>query len=82
MSLHAQLAPVAPYRPSRAGMFADAGVDGFVAALCKRYARRLDTQDARQPPQTLLSVVADKWVSGLLKHWSDLHISLRTNIFI
>jgi hypothetical protein len=67
---------------SASGMFADAHVDGFHATLRKRCAATLCR--VRGSRHSLLTVVADRWDSNLVKHWSSHHLSCRhrTNIFI
>ncbi|XP_047984805.1 uncharacterized protein LOC125225240 [Leguminivora glycinivorella] len=63
-----------PRHCSASGMFADAHVDGFHATLRKRCAATL--RRVRDSRHSLLSVVAERWDSGLIKHWSSLHLSL------
>lgn len=65
---------------SASGMFADAQVDGFHATLRKRCAATL--RRVRASRHSLLNVVADRWDGSLLRHWSSLHLSLRTNIVL
>ncbi|XP_061710682.1 uncharacterized protein LOC133520326 [Cydia pomonella] len=59
---------------SASGMFADASVDGFYAMLRKRCAAMLGR--VRDSRHSLLAIVANRWDSGLLKHWSSMHVSL------
>lgn len=58
---------------SASGMFADASVDGFHATLRKRCAAMLSR--VRDSRHSLLATVANRWDSGLLRHWSSLHVS-------
>ncbi|XP_063536187.1 uncharacterized protein LOC134745969 [Cydia strobilella] len=65
---------------SASGMFADAHVDGFHATLRKRCAATL--RRVRDSRHSLLTVVADRWDSGLIRHWSSLHLSLAPKIVV
>ncbi|XP_063535970.1 uncharacterized protein LOC134745820 [Cydia strobilella] len=65
---------------SASGMFADAHVDGFHATLRKRCAATL--RRVRDSRHSLLTVVAGRWDSALIRHWTSQHLSLGTNIVI
>ncbi|XP_063361861.1 uncharacterized protein LOC134650858 [Cydia amplana] len=69
-----------PRHCSASGMFADAHVDSFYATLRKRCAATL--RRVRDSRHSLLSVVAERWDSGLIRHWSSLHLGLGTNIVV
>jgi hypothetical protein len=70
-----------PRHCSASGMFADARVDGFHATLRKRCAATL--RRVRASRHSLLAVVAERWDSALIRHWTTQHLSLgSTNIVI